>query len=252
MALPLSGRVALITGGASGIGAATVTALADLGADIAVFDRSLPPSGLPGEPVDRPRITRYELDLGQEERIALAVQEVLAAFGRIDILVNCAAINGKPAPTAGLELTAAVWREIFAVNVTAPLLLMQEVARHMIRRGHGGRIVNVTSSSAHRAESPPAYASSKAALTQLTRSMAAELAEHDINVNNVAPGATRTPFGGVDDAILEERVRTGPTANLLRRVSEPRDVAAAIVFLCLPESRQITAQTIHTSGGLVV
>ena len=130
------------------------------------------------------------------------------------------------------------------------MLLMQEVARHMIERGEGGRIVNVSSSSAFRARSHVAYASSKAAIVQLSRSAAAELAPHGINVNAVAPGLTRTGMTG--DRDIDEDARDGHLSNLFGRAAEPPDVAAAIVFLCLPESRQITAQTIHTSAGLVV
>jgi NAD(P)-dependent dehydrogenase (short-subunit alcohol dehydrogenase family) len=132
---------------------------------------------------------------------------------------------------------------------------MKHVARHMIERGGGGRIVNISSSSAFRARnSRIAYATSKAALVQLTRCAAAELGRHDINVNAVAPGITKTgmtrAFGG-DEALLRI-ASSGPLENLFHRVSEPADVAAAILFLCLPASRQITGQTIHTSAGAVV
>jgi NAD(P)-dependent dehydrogenase (short-subunit alcohol dehydrogenase family) len=112
--------------------------------------------------------------------------------------------------------------------------------------------VNVGSSAAHRAASSPGYGSSKAALTQLGRSAAAELAPHNINVNTVAPGSTRTPFSGKGEAESERAVEAGPNANLFKRISEPGDVAATIAFLCLPESRQITAQTVHVSAGAVV
>ncbi len=113
----------------------------------------------------------------------------------------------------------------------------------------------MSSSSAFRArQSIPPYGSSKAALVQLTRSAAADLGPHDINVNAVAPGVTATAMTkGVGDAeALRQMVIEGPLANLFQRVSEPSDVAAAILFLCQPASRQITGQTIHTSAGAVV
>ncbi len=99
-----------------------------------------------------------------------------------------------------------------------------------------------------------AYASSKAAMVQLTRSAAAELGPHNINVNAVAPGITATAMTqAIGDADALQRVASsGPLENLFHRVSQPEDVAAAIVFLCLPSSRQITGQTIHTSAGAVV
>jgi NAD(P)-dependent dehydrogenase (short-subunit alcohol dehydrogenase family) len=125
----------------------------------------------------------------------------------------------------------------------------------MIERGGGGRIINLSSSSAFRARnSPLAYASSKAALVQLTRSAAAELGPHDINVNAVAPGITATPMTQVigNAEALQRVASSGPLENLFHRVSQPEDVAAVILFLCLPASRQITGQTIHTSAGAVV
>jgi NAD(P)-dependent dehydrogenase (short-subunit alcohol dehydrogenase family) len=132
---------------------------------------------------------------------------------------------------------------------------MKHVARHMIDRGGGGRIVNLSSSSAFRARnSPMAYATSKAALVQLTRSAAAELGRYDINVNAIAPGITATGMtkGFGDAAALERVASAGPLENLFHRVSQPEDVAAAVLFLCIPASRQITGQTIHTSAGAVV
>ena len=251
----LSGQVALITGAASGIGEAAARVIANAGASVAALDRDA--AGL-----DRViselesagcKARALPLDLADTAAIPAAVADVLAAFGRIDILVNSAGIAGERGPL--LEQSEENWNRVHAINLTAPFLLMQHVGRHMVERGGGGRIVNVSSSSAFRArESIPAYGSSKAALVQLTRSAAADLAPHDINVNAVAPGVTATPMtkGVVDADGLREMVSDGPLANLFQRVSQPEDVAATILFLCLPASRQITAQTIHTSAGAVV
>ncbi len=128
--------------------------------------------------------------------------------------------------------------------------------RRMMAHGHGGSIVNVGSSSAYRAvSSGAAYGAAKAGLGSLTRSAAWEFGPYGVNVNLVAPGVTRTPmtesaFGGPDG--IASAVREGPLANLLRRVSEPADVAAVIGFLCLPGARQITGQVVHTSAGAIV
>ena len=252
---PLSGRVALITGAASGIGEAAASAIADAGASIAALDRDA--AGL-----DRvvselesagAKALALPLDLSDTASIPAGVAEVLAAFGRIDILVNCAGISGEQGSI--LEQSEENWDRVHQVNLKAPFLLMQHVGRHMVERGGGGRIVNVSSSSAFRArQSIPPYGSSKAALVQLTRSAAADLGPYEINVNAVAPGLTATAMTGAlgDDDALGELVTEGPLANLFQRVSQPADVAAAILFLCLPASRQITAQTIHTSAGAVV
>jgi NAD(P)-dependent dehydrogenase (short-subunit alcohol dehydrogenase family) len=252
---PLSGQVALITGAASGIGEAAARAIAAAGASVAALDRDAP--GL-----DRV-VSELEsggsnargliLDLADTDSIPAAVAEVLAAFGRIDILVNCAGTSGEQGSI--LEQSEENWDRVHTINLKAPFLLMQHVGRHMVERGGTGRIVNVSSSSAFRArQAIPPYASSKAALVQLTRCAAADLGPHDINVNAVAPGLTATAMtqGVGDAAALRELVIEGPLANLFQRVSQPEDVAGTILFLCLPASRQITAQTLHTSAGAVV
>jgi len=251
----LSGKVAIVTGGASGIGRATVAALLGASATVAALDRDERGVGEVVEEGAKAGGTAFGVvaDLADSERIPELVARVLQRCARIDILVNCAGVAGRGQTL--LELDLHDWDLVHSVNLKAPLLLMKHVARHMIERGGGGRIVNISSSSAFRARnSPIAYATSKAALVQLTRCAAAELGRHDINVNAVAPGITKTgmtrAFGG--DEALQRIASSGPLENLFHRVSQPEDVAAAILFLCLPASRQISGQTIHTSAGAVV
>ncbi len=195
----------------------------------------------------------YTIDLADTKLIPGLVENVIRQFGRIDILVNAAGVAGRFQTL--VEQEEAEWDFIHTVNLKAPMLMMKYVARHMIERGGGGRIVNISSSSAFRARnSRIAYASSKAGIVQLTRSAAAELGKHDINVNAIAPGITATAMTrvlGNEEALLRV-ASSGPLENLFHRVSLPEDVAAAIVFLCLPGSRQITGQTIHTSAGAVI
>ncbi len=255
MAGELQGKGALVTGGASGIGRATVLALAQAGATVAVLDRDekgveaavalVKQSG--GNAIAVP------MDLAATGQIAPTVTRVLEQLGRIDILVNNAGVTGRFQTL--LEMDEQNWDFVLSVNLKAAMLLMKHVARHMIERGGGGRIVNLSSSSAFRARnSPIVYASSKAALVQLTRSAAAELGQHDINVNAVAPGITATAMTQVigDADALQRAASSGPLENLFHRVSQPEDVAGVILFLCLPASRQITGQAIHTSAGAVV
>src|SRR5690606_27647363 len=160
--------------------------------------------------------------------------------------------------TSLLKLGIEEWERCQAVNVRAFFLLMQAAAKVMIEQGDGGRIVNVSSSSAFRAlRVAPAYASSKSAILGLTRAAAGELGPFGVNVNAVAPGATATPtaFKALPRgrADLEAMVKgDGPASNLLGRLSEAEDVANMITFLCLPESRQITGQVLHVSAGAVV
>ena len=255
MAGELQGKGALVTGGASGIGRATVLALAQAGATVAVLDRD--ENGVHATVAlvkqSGANAIAVPMDLAKTTEIAPTVARVLEQLGRIDILINCAGVTGRFQTL--LEMEEQNWDFVLSVNLKAAMLLMKHVARHMIERGGGGRIVNISSSSAFRARnSPIAYASSKAALVQLTRSTAAELGPHDINVNAVAPGITATAMTQVigDAEALQRVASSGPLENLFHRVSQPDDVAGAILFLCLPASRQITGQTIHTSAGAVV
>jgi NAD(P)-dependent dehydrogenase (short-subunit alcohol dehydrogenase family) len=251
----LAGKVAIVTGAASGIGRATARQLAGLGAAVAVLD-------IDGAGAERvagelraggAAAIAVIADVGDTDAAERSVREVLDRLGRIDILVNNA---GTVSDISLLEHDLATWERIQAVNLRGPFVLMRAVGRHMVERGGGGKIVNVSSSSAFRGErTNAAYAASKAGVTALTRTAAAELGPYDINVNAVAPGLTKTgmtePYIGDDDAFLDT-VASGPLANLLRRHSQPEDVAAVIVFLCRDASRQVTGQVLHTSAGAVL
>jgi NAD(P)-dependent dehydrogenase (short-subunit alcohol dehydrogenase family) len=246
----LSGKTALVTGAASGIGRAIALLLRQEGARTILVDRDA--AGLGMAPAG-PDVHTVPTDLADRAALLRTAAETISLGWGVDILVNAAGITGESTPL--LSTTEANWDLVHAVNSTAPFLLIREIGRHMIERGQGGRIVNVTSSSAHRAlQSNTAYGSSKAALAQLTRIAAAELGPHDINVNAIAPGLTRTPI--VDRAFTPEKLAaalaSGPIANLLHRISEPQDIAAVALFLCQPASRQITGQTLHVSAGAIV
>jgi NAD(P)-dependent dehydrogenase (short-subunit alcohol dehydrogenase family) len=255
MSSELSAKMAMVTGGASGIGRATVLALLQAGAAVAVLDRDEAGAIAVAEQGKQSGRSAFALpiDLAETKLIPGAVQRVIQQLGRIDILVNAAGVTGRVRSL--LEADEQDWDFVHTVNLKTPMLLMKHVAAHMIERGGGGPIVNVSSSSAFRARnSPIAYASSKAAIVQLTRSAAAELGRHDINVNAIAPGITASGMTRAlgDAETLLNLASSGPLENLFHRVSQPEDVEAAILFLCLPGSRQITGQTIHTSAGAVV
>jgi NAD(P)-dependent dehydrogenase (short-subunit alcohol dehydrogenase family) len=255
----LADRVAIVTGGASGIGRATALLLGEHGADVAIFGRDEEAGRDAVDDLQRIGVKGLfvKVDLAAHTAIAPAVRTVIDTFGAVDILVNNAGVRGINAPIgrSGLfDIDQENWDYVHAVNVRAPFLLIQEVGRHLIERGQGGRIVNVTSSAAFQAgHCSIHYAASKAALTSLTRTAAAALGPYGVTVNAVAPALTRTPYRQRmgDDDFFQRVVTEGPMANLLRSVAEPGDVAAVILFLCLSASRQITAQTIHTSAGLI-
>lgn len=243
-----TGKTAFVTGAASGIGRATARAFAAEGAGLILLD--LDAAGLDAVRAETGGIARHA-DLSDPETSEQAARSAIAEAGGVDMLANVAGV--APQPDTVLTVEHARWVQLLTINLIAPALLMRIAAEDMIARGVSGRIVNVSSSSAFRAWSPACYASAKAGLLGLTRSAAAELGAHDINVNAVVPGVTATPMtlSGGEDA-LNDMVRAGPLRNLLGRPSQPEDVASAILYLCRPESRQITGQAIHTSAGAVV
>jgi NAD(P)-dependent dehydrogenase (short-subunit alcohol dehydrogenase family) len=249
----LAGRVAIVTGGASGIGSATARVLADLGASVAILDANSTGSEEVAEHIrgSGGMAVARRTDVSALDGLEAAVAETETALGLVTILVNSAGVIGSNL----LETSITAWEQVLRINLTAPFVLTQVIGRRMISAGVGGSIVNVSSSSAFRAVSSGGpYGVSKAGLGALTRGAAWELGSYGINVNAVAPGLTRTGItaGAFDDAGLTRAVQTGPLANLLGRVSEPEDVANVIAFLCLPASRQITGQVIHTSAGAVI
>src|SRR5262249_35158902 len=171
MSSELSGKAAIVTGGASGIGRATVFALLHAGAAVAVLDRDEAGGNAVGEEGKQAGGTAFALPLHPTDLKAIPAPGAprLRHLGPHGILVSCAGVAGRFQSL--LEMDEANWDFVYSVNLKAPMVLMQHVARHMIARGGGGRIVNISSSSAFRARnSPVAYASSKAALVQLTRS----------------------------------------------------------------------------------
>jgi len=254
----LEGQVALVTGAASGIGRATALALAAVGATVAAVDRNR--AGLQqvvAEVVEHGGTARaFGAELDGVGAICELVTDVLAELHRIDVLVNSAGIAGVPGETQQVtELADSTFDTVMAINLRAPFLLTREVGKHMVQRGGGGRIVNISSTAAFQGRLAPAvYAASKAGINALTRVSAAELASAGVNVNAVAPGVTRTPMmgEGFADSDFDALVSSGPLENFSHRAADPPEVAAVIRFLCLPDSAQITGQVIHTSAGTVV
>lgn len=245
----LAGKTALVTGGSRGIGRAIVETLAAAGADVAFGYRANAEAAKEvkarAESLEV-RCIALPADLANEETPAQLVEQTLAHFGRIDILVANAA-SWQPFPF--LDTPIDVFDRTHAVNTRAAFLLMQETARKMVEQGHGGRIVVLTSRAARRPRpGTAAYSASKSALLTLAHSAAIELAEFGITVNEVAPGPTETEMNTElrEDPVLRQGLLD---FILLKRFGQPQDVAAAVRFLVSDEASFITGCTIPVDGG---
>src|SRR5690606_17840019 len=246
----LSGKVALVTGGAEGMGAETCRFLASAGATVAVADINLSwAENTANEIVAAGGSARaYQVDLAQEQSVVDLVKGVRADNGRLDILVNVAGLQDREFLE---ETSVALWDKLHHVNLRGPFLTIREAAKIMRADGNGGRIVNVSSmGSVHPIfEGLVAYNASKSGVNGLTRNAAYELAEHGITVNAVLPGNTttagqaRSPGPAIDISKLTKL--TPP----LGRTGKPSDIAGAILFLVSPISEWMTGQTLTIDGG---
>jgi NAD(P)-dependent dehydrogenase (short-subunit alcohol dehydrogenase family) len=244
-------RVAVVTGGAKGIGWATVQALAKTGAIPVLLDRDEPALAAAGEGLSRQGVEHFtqHVDITDEAAVDAAFKKVAARYGRVDVLVNNAGIAIRR-PT--VELSAADWQAVVDVNLTAVFLCCRAAARSMIAAG-GGAIVNVSSImglSGGGLYPNVSYQSTKGAIVNMTRALAVEWAGNGIRVNAVAPTWVRTElteglFGSPD---LLNRV-LGMTP--MRRLAEPADIADAIVFLASDQARMITGHTLPVDGGFL-
>jgi 3-oxoacyl-[acyl-carrier protein] reductase/meso-butanediol dehydrogenase/(S,S)-butanediol dehydrogenase/diacetyl reductase len=277
----LEGKVALITGagGMKGVGRATTLKLAERGADLALTDVHRAPEDLPPDELRLQwrgldsvaeevramgrRCLTVPCDLGHSEQIQQMVRQMMDHFGHVDILVNNArAIMGRDKVPI-TELREDVWHHFLTINTTAVFLLTKLVGGEMMRRGQGGRIINIGSDMAKRATAQgAAYAASKFALFGLTQAAALDLAPYAITVNAVCPGPINTnrlsyweraraeeqgmPLEELRAQIVEELERATP----LGRIAEPEDVANMVVFLASNEASFITGQGYNVNGGL--
>ncbi|CAN5336805.1 SDR family oxidoreductase [soil metagenome] len=250
MNIRLDGKRALVTGGSSGIGAAIVHALADAGAKVAVNYVSHPDAA---EGIVRAireaggEAVALHADVSDPTAVAQMFQELDAAWGGIDILINNAGIDGKPSPSWEADLPA--WRKVIEVNLYGAFYCSREALKRMTAQ-KGGVILSTTSVHEEIAWSGfSAYAASKAAVSMLMKTLAQEAAPFGIRVLSVAPGAIRTP--------INQNVWSDPegmkdllTKIPLGRIGEPEEVAQMVVILVSDAASYITGRTVFVDGGM--
>ena len=250
----LQGKTALITGAARGIGRAFAEAYVREGARVAIGDIDLDRARASAEEIG-PGAIAVEMDVTRQESIDAAVAVTVAAFGRIDILINNAAVF-TAAPI--VEIERADYQRIFDINVSGTLFTMQAVARHMIERGGGGRIINMASQAGRRGEPLVAvYCATKAAVISLTQSAGQNLIQHGINVNAIAPGVVDGEhWDGVDaffakyeDKAPGQKKREVGAAVPFGRMGRAEDLTGMAIFLASDEAEYIVAQCYNVDGG---
>ena len=247
----LQGKTALITGGARGIGAAFARAFLREGAMVTVADLTdsvyAAAAGMGAKAI--------VMDVTRQDSIEAGVAQTIAEMGHIDILVNNAGVYDL-APIA--DITRDSYDRLFAVNVAGTLFTLQAVARHMIARGQGGKIINMASQAGRRGEPLGAiYCATKAAVISLTQSAGLNLIRHGINVNAIAPGVIESDMWDHVDALfakaeglpIGEKKRIVGQAVPLGRFGTPDEVAGMAVFLASPEADYVVAQCYGVDGG---
>ncbi|MET7608573.1 SDR family oxidoreductase [Streptomyces avermitilis] len=246
----LDGRVAVVTGGSSGIGRAIAGALARAGASVVVVARKEEQLAATVDELsaDGCRAAWVSADLGARDGVRVAAEATAEVFGEPDILVNGAGVNLRP-PMG--ELGEEVWDTTMAVNLDAPYLLGQRFGPGMAARGFG-RIIHITSQQAHRAfVRSGAYGVSKGALESLARSQAEAWSPHGVTCNTLVPGFVMTPL----NARLSsdpEKVAALAARTMVGRNGLPEDFAGAVVFLASRASAYVTGQAIFVDGGFSV
>jgi 3-oxoacyl-[acyl-carrier protein] reductase len=241
----LRGKVAVVTGAGQGIGRGIAVKLAERGADVIVSDINAQTARQTAKEVNAlgGRTLAVEVDVAQRSQVENMVTNVVTEFGKIDILVNNAGIARS---ATLLKLTDEAWDEVLDVNLKGIFYTTQAVAPHMIDARYG-KIINISSIYARTgAVGDSNYVASKAGIVGFTKSVARELARHNINVNAILPGMVDTPLlQGIPDEYLRPMIKEIP----LRRVGTPEDIGHVAAFLASDEASYITGAAIEVTGG---
>jgi NAD(P)-dependent dehydrogenase (short-subunit alcohol dehydrogenase family) len=247
----LDGKVALVTGGGSGIGFGIARVLASRGASLVLAQRRLDRVETAAAALEPTPVLPIEVDIRQPDSIERMMQKAMARFGRIDILVNNASVTGVPAIAGVLDCSREQTDDIVDINLKGTFYCSQAVARRMIAAETAGSIVHISSVGAYASqELASLYCATKAAQVALARSMALELAPHRIRVNCVAPGDIPTEASArITDST------TGPVhhhrVTPLPRVGTPQDIGNAVAYLASDEAAFVTGATLIVDGGFL-
>jgi 3-oxoacyl-[acyl-carrier protein] reductase len=246
-----AGRVAMVTGAARGIGAATAMRLAQEGAAVAVVDLSLDTASVTAERIRAAggTATPFACDVSSAPQVAATVESVVSQAGRLDVLVNNAGITRD---NLLFKMTDEDWDTVLEVNLRSAFLCSRAAQRHMVQARYG-RIVSLSSRSALGNRGQANYAAAKAGIQGLTATLAIELGPFNITVNAVAPGYIATAM----TAATAERTGVSPAEHQrmaaemipLRRVGQPEEVASVVAFLASDDASYVSGQTIHINGG---
>jgi 3-oxoacyl-[acyl-carrier protein] reductase len=243
------GRVAIVTGGARGIGAGTAKRFAGEGAAVAVLDLDEAAASEAAAGLGAADAIGVGCDVSDEQAVARAVQRVVDELGGLDVLVNNAGITRD---NLLFKMSVADWDSVLAVHLRGAFLMSRAAQQHMVEARYG-RILNLSSVSALGNRGQANYSAAKMGLQGLTRTLALELGPFGVTVNAVAPGYIVTEMTdatarrvGVDP---EEYRAAAAEQNPIRRVGWPEDIAAAAAFLCSEEAGYVTGQTLYVDGG---
>lgn len=250
ISVDLSGASAIVTGAGSGLGRHFALALARAGAKVALCGRRLEPLVEAQRAIEAfdGRALPLILDVTDAASVRAGVAAAEQELGALTILVNNSGIVvDKPA----LDQDEAEWDRVLDTNLKGAFLMAQEVARHMVRRGHGGSIVNIASILAQRASARVVgYAASKAGIEHLTRALAVEWARHGIRVNAIAPGYIETDINR--DFLASPAGQAIAKKVPMRRFGRPEDLEGALLLLCSPAAAYMTGSVITVDGGQTV
>jgi NAD(P)-dependent dehydrogenase (short-subunit alcohol dehydrogenase family) len=244
----LDNKIAVVIGGAGGIGEACATALAHQGARVAVVDMNLERAQAVADRISATGAEAFAMpvDVGKEESVVLLRDNVLARYSTIDILVNSQGINIK---TPAVDINMDTWDSLFSVNVRGVFLTCKVMGRVMVEKRQG-KIINLSSVRGIRAMDGGnvCYGATKGAVDMITRMLAVEWAPYNINVNAIGPAVVMTEM--IKKAIPPDVIPVILSRALFHRFIEPEDVAAACVYLASREADNVTGQVMYVDGGL--